>query len=110
MGVDVDDEVHSTAWEAFEVTDVVCLIAGLLAVVRAVVALAGPRDDPPVPGSVLVAGVGGVALALVALGTVNPPGVGANREPGLWIGLVATAGIVYGSYVSIQARRDRPPI
>lgn len=107
VGLDVSDAVSRTAWESFEITDVICLLAGALAIARAAVALLGGDDDPAVPGSTLVAAIGATALALVGYRTVNPPGVGSDRELGLWLGLVAAGGIVYGSVLAVQARRER---
>ena len=108
IGLDerVNDKVFLTGWEAFEITDVFCVAAALVAAVRAAIALLGPDDDPDVPGSMLTLVLGAVALALVAYRTFNPPYVGLDRELGLWIGLFASGAIVYGSYVALRARRE----
>jgi hypothetical protein len=106
VGDQVSDTIHLTGWEAFEITDVVCVAAAIVAVVRALVAIFGESDNPEIPGSLLTAVLGGVALALVAYRTVNPPYVGLERELGLWLGLFAAAGIVYGSYVAVRASRS----
>ncbi len=108
VGVDVRDEVSQTGWEAFEIADIFCLIAGVLALIRAVVAVLGPSENPQVPGSVLVGGFGAAALLMVIYRIANPPGVGSERELGVWLGLGAAAMIVYGSYLAYQARSDRP--
>jgi hypothetical protein len=112
VGVDVDvsDAVHNTGWESLEIADVFCVLAAGIAIVRAAFAWLGPSDDPEVPGSLLTGILGAVALAMVAYRIVNPPGVGAEREIGVWVALFAAGAIVYGSFLSIQARRDRPPI
>jgi hypothetical protein len=105
IGLDVRGAFERTGWEAFEVIDVLCVGAGVLAVARAIVAILGSSDSPPVPGPVLTAGLGAAALAGIIYRVVDPPGVGFNRAVGLWIGLVAAAAIVYGSYVALRTER-----
>jgi hypothetical protein len=109
IGIEIGEAVREaivvTGWEAFEITDVVCVAAALVAVVRALVAIFGESDNPSIPGNVLTAALGGVALAMVAYRTINPPYVGLDRELGLWLGLFAAGGIVYGSYIAIRAER-----
>ena len=107
VGIDVEDSVNRTGWESFEITDVVCAIAGIVAFARAGIAIFGESDDPPIPGSVLTLALGAAALALVIYRIVNPPGVGEEREIGVWIGAFAAGSIVYGSYVAMQSDKQR---
>ena len=108
LGLDVRDYITKSGWEAFEVIDIFCVAAALVAVVRAAVALAGDDDNPSIPGSILTLALGAVALALIVYRMANPPGIGLNRELGLWIGLFSAGGIAYGSFVAMQAgRTDR---
>jgi hypothetical protein len=109
VGVDVRDAVTRTGWESFEIADIVCAAAALIALVRAAIAVFGDDDNPAIPGSVLTLALGAAALVLILYRVVNPPGVGQERELGLWIGVLAAGGIVYGSYIAMQAGRiDRP--
>jgi hypothetical protein len=109
VGIDVGDRIQEniylTGWEAFEVTDVICCAAAAVAVIRAFVAILGESDNPSIPGSLLTAVLGGVALALILYRTINPPYVALDRELGLWVGLFAAGGIVYGSYTALRADR-----
>lgn len=105
IGEAVRETIFVTGWEAFEITDIVCVAAAFVAVVRALVAIFGRSSNPAIPGNVLTAALGGVALAMVAYRTINPPYVGLDREIGLWLGLFAAGGIAYGSYVAIRAER-----
>jgi hypothetical protein len=110
LGLDVGEALTRTGWESFEVIDMFCVAAALVAVVRGAVAVLGKDDNPSIPGSILTLALGAVALALVLYRMANPPGIGLNRELGLWIGVFAAGGIVYGSFVAMQAgRTDRPP-
>jgi hypothetical protein len=104
-GERIQETVYMSGWKAFEITDVVCSAAAAVAVVRAFVAVLGESDNPSIPGSMLTAVLGGAALALVLYRTFNPPYVGLDRELGLWIGLFAAGGIVYGSYIALRANR-----
>ncbi len=108
IGFDVNTQEALTrnAWEAFEITDMVAVIASIVAVARAGVAIFGPDDNPSIPGSLLTLAIGGVALALILYRTVNPPYVGLDIEFGLWVGILGAGSIVYGSY---QAMRSEPP-
>src|SRR5262245_15245995 len=86
LGLDIEEALSRTGWEAFEVLDVLCVVAGAVAVVRAGVAILGKDPNPAIPGSILTLALGAVALAFVLYRVVNPPGIGLNRELGLWVG------------------------
>jgi hypothetical protein len=100
VGIDVRDAVSRTGWEAFEILDVFAVAAGLVALARALMVQFGDDPDPALPGSLLTLVLGGVALAMIAYRVFNPPGIGMEREVGLWLGMFAAGTIVYGSYVS----------
>ena len=100
------EKLTKTGWEAFEALDVLCVVAGLVAVVRAGVALLGEDNNPSIPGSILTLALGAVTLAFILYRVVNPPGIGMDRELGLWVGAFAAGGIVYGSFVAMQAGRS----
>lgn len=114
LGLDVEEALTRSGWEAFEVLDVFCVVAGLVAIVRAAVALLGDDQNPTIPGSVLTLALGAVALAGILYRVVNPPGIGLDRELGLWVGAFSAGGIVYGSFLAMQAARtgsgDRQPL
>ncbi len=106
VGIDTQDAVKLTGWEAFGFTDIACAAAGAVALTRAAVALIGEPDDPTIPGSLLTLVLGGIALAMVLYRVVNPPYVGMNPELGVWIGLFSAGAIVYGSFVAMRSGRD----
>jgi hypothetical protein len=65
----------------------------------------------PVAGSSVAAGLGAIALVLIAYRLINPPGDGdVDREVGAWIGLIAAAGVAIGGYLGMQdAATSRAP-
>jgi hypothetical protein len=57
----------------------------------------------PVAGSSVTAGVGALALVLIAYRLINPPGDGGvDREIGAWLGLMAAGGVTIGGYLGMQ--------
>ncbi len=78
-----------SAWEAFEVLDLVLLGAAILAV-----AAAFGRADQRLLGL-----AAGVAVAVVATQVLGPPpaGRGLDRETGAWLGLLGALGLLAGA-------------
>jgi hypothetical protein len=114
-----DDDSPSaiSAWNSFELIDLL-LAALALAVVYALVAgLAGRRRVPHVP-ELLLRAAGPVALLLVVVSLIDPPPLLFLSDPGLeagiWIALAAAAtmtigGLLASMRISINvAPRDRP--
>jgi hypothetical protein len=57
----------------------------------------------PVAGSAIACGAGLAALVLVGYRMVDPPFDGdVGLEPGAWLALAASAGIVVGGYLGMQ--------
>ena len=106
LGVDAPavEEADTTvnAWESFDFTDLILLLAVLVSVGLAAMTLMGTSASLPVAGSALTCGVGAVAFLFVLYRTIDPPAEGLEREIGLWLGLLATAGIAVGGYLGMQ--------
>ncbi len=85
----VGGEAGASAWEVFEVLDLVLLGAALAAV-----AAAFGRLD-----SRVLLGAAGVALVVVVSQLIQPPPAaqGAHRELGAWLALLAAAGLLAGA-------------
>jgi hypothetical protein len=97
----------ATAWEAFGFIDVLLFLVALVAIgVPAARAMDAMPED--VPGSLLLLGAGVVGLLLVLYRLIDVPGadietvggdrVDIGRKIGLFLGLIATAGIAYGGW------------
>jgi hypothetical protein len=106
LGVDaapaVVEDAGVTGWDAFDFTNLVCLLAIIVAVGLAAMTLFGASASLPVAGSALTCGIGGLALLLVLYRTLDPPGDGLDRDFGLFVGLLAAAGITVGGYLGMQ--------
>ena len=77
-------DTTANAWQAFDVID-----------------LSGASVSLPVAGSAITTGIGALAFLLVLYRLINPPD-DLGREIGIWLGLLATAGITYGGYEGMQ--------
>lgn len=97
----------ATAWQAFSVVDIVLAAAAVAALSVAIVVLARLSVSYPVAGSAVTALLGGIALICVVFRLIDPPGSGdVGREIGLWLGLLATAGVAWGGYLGMQEPRS----
>ena len=99
------EDVNTTvnAWEAFDFTDLILFLAVVVAIAFAGITLSGASVSLPVAASALTCGIGGLAFLFVLYRFINPPGEGSvDREIGLYLGLLATAGITVGGYLGMQ--------
>ena len=87
-------------WEAENPLDIYLLIVILVALVPALLALAGGGGDAPLApfATALLAGVG---TLLILYQVFDTPG-DLDRKVGLFLGLIACAGIAVGGYLSMQ--------
>lgn len=106
LGVDAPgiEETDTTvnAWESFDFTDLILFLAVIVSVGLAIMTLVGASASLPVAGSALTCGIGALAFLFVLYRTIDPPADGLDREIGLWLGLLATAGIAVGGYLGMQ--------
>ena len=107
-----------TAWEAFTITDVLLFLAAALAVGLTLGAVAGVRsiELPQRPAPIVVA-AGLFAVLLILYRLVDAPGtdidvsvgeVTIDRRIGVFLALIAAAGIAFGGYRA-STERERPP-
>ncbi len=86
------------------------MIAIVVALVNVFLRLSDSDYEPPVSMNVAVAVLGGISTLLVLFRIVDPPGFGsfggvsvdATLEFGIFLGLIAAAGIAYGGYRGMQ--------
>jgi hypothetical protein len=107
-GVDVNigpisESANASAWEALGFIDILLFLVAVVAIGVPVAKAAGALPDD-VPGPLLLLAVGGFGLLLVLFRLVDLPtpdlggGVDFDRKFGLFLGLIATAGIAYGGW------------
>jgi hypothetical protein len=89
------------AWQAFDFIDIVLLVTVIVAVGLAVMASAGTSPNLPVAASALTAGFGIFSTLLILYRIIDTP-FGAGREYGVYLGLIAAAGIAIGGWLAMQ--------
>ncbi len=89
------------AWQSFDFIDLVLLAAVIVSVGLLVMSAMGTSVNLPVAASAITAGIGALATLLVLYRIVDPPGE-ADREFGVFLGLLASAGITIGGWLSMQ--------
>ena len=102
------DGEEASAWQALSAIDVVLALVALLA--ASLLPVTATQRVPAVPlalsAFVTLAGLIGLLLVLVRLGSL--PGAADGREWGLWLGLLAAAGIVAGGGFAMRDERLSP--
>jgi hypothetical protein len=99
-----------SAWDALDFIPIVLMIAIVAALINVALRLSDSEYEPPVSMNVAVAVLGGISTLLVLFRIVDPPGFGtfggvsvdATLEFGIFLGLIAAAGIAYGGYRGMQ--------
>jgi hypothetical protein len=99
-----------SAWDALDYIPIVLVIAIVVALVNAFLRLSDSEYEPPVSMNVAVAVLGGLSTLLILFRIIDPPGFGsfggvsvdATLEFGIFLGLIAAAGIAYGGYRGMQ--------
>ena len=90
-----------SAWEAFDFIDIILLLAVVAGVGLAVLAAAQSNVQLPVAASAIAAGLGIFASLLVLYRVLDPPS-DLDRSYGLFLGLIASAGIAVGGWMAMQ--------
>jgi len=99
-----------SAWDALDVIPIFLMLAIVVAIGVAVVRLTDADLEPPVSLNAIVAGLGGLAVLLILYRIVFPPdfasfggvSVDATLKFGIFLGLIAAAGIAYGGYSAMR--------
>ncbi len=89
------------AWDTLEWIRWVLLISALAAVVFPLLKASGNDLEIPVPPSTIITLLGGLSVLFILFRIIDPPGE-LGREIGVFLGLIAAAGVAYGGYTSMQ--------
>jgi uncharacterized membrane protein YhaH (DUF805 family) len=103
----VSVSVGGSAWDALDVIPIILLIAIVAAIGVAVVRLTDADFEPSISMNSIVAILGIISVLLILYRIINPPDSGfsdVNVDPavGIFLGLIAAAGIAYGGYRAMQ--------
>ncbi len=96
-----DVDTGANAWQSFGFIDIVLFITILVAIGLAVMKANAQSPNLPVAGSALVAGLGILSLLLLLYRVIDTP-YDADREIGIFLGLLLTAGIAYGGWEAMR--------
>ncbi len=97
----VDESVNISAWEAFDFIDLVLLVTAVVAIGTAVMTATASTVALPVAASAITAGLGIISTLLVLYRILDTPG-GTDRKFGVFVGLIAAAGVAYGGWRLMQ--------
>jgi hypothetical protein len=97
------------AWDVFSWIDLLMLLTVVVAVAVAVIRLSDAIVEPPFSINAAVAILGGLSVLFILYRIIDPPidtgdlpGVDVSRAIGVYLGLLAAAGITYGGYRAMQ--------
>jgi hypothetical protein len=107
---DVTGSGGGSAWDALDVIPIFLMLAIVVAIGVAVIRLTDADIEPPVSMNAVVAALGGFAVLLILYRIVSPPDFGsfggvtvdATLKFGIFLGLLAAAGIAYGGYSAMR--------
>jgi uncharacterized membrane protein YhaH (DUF805 family) len=103
----VSVSVGGSAWDALDVIPIILLVAIVAAIGVAVVRLTDADFEPELSMNAVVSILGIVSVLLILYRIVNPPdadfsGISVDPALGIFLGLIAAAGIAYGGYRAMQ--------
>jgi hypothetical protein len=99
FGVDVGGSFSFNAWESFDFIDLILLVTVVVTVGAVIAQLSDAVIDFPL--NPVVAVLGGLSVLLILYRIIDPPG-GADREFGVFLGLVLSGLVAYGGYRAMQ--------
>jgi hypothetical protein len=99
-----------SAWDALDVIPIFLMIAIVAAIGVAVIRLTDADLEPPISPNAIVAALGALAVLLILYRIIDPPGGGSlggvsvdtTLKFGIFLGLIAAAGIAYGGYAAMR--------
>ncbi len=108
-GVGISDS--ASAWEAFSFIDILLFLVVAVAIGLVVARAAGAVPELPQPPGLIIAAAGAFAVLLILFrlivipdGNVDVDGVDFSRKIGIFLGLIAAAGITFGGWTAMNER------
>jgi len=102
--------VGGSAWDVLDFIPIILVIGIIAALVMVGLRLADSPYEPSVPMSTIVTALGVISVLLILFRIIDPPGfasyggvsVDATLDVGIFLGLIAAAGIAYGGYSTMK--------
>jgi hypothetical protein len=99
-----------SAWDALDVIPIFLMLAIVAAIGVAVIRLTDADLEPPISLNAIVSALGILAVLLILYRIIDPPGGGdyggvsvdTTLKFGIFLGLLAAAGIAYGGYSAMR--------
>ncbi|HLM30329.1 MAG TPA: hypothetical protein VK326_01545 [Solirubrobacterales bacterium] len=96
-----DVDANFNAWESFGFIDIVLFVTVIVAVAFAAASAMSQTVALPVAASAITAGLGILSTILIIYRLLDTPS-DADRKYGVFLGLIAAAGIAYGGWLAMQ--------
>lgn len=116
-----DIGANANAWESFSFIDILLFLAVVVVLALVLTRAAANTPDLPQSPATIIAAAGALAVVLVLFRLIFPPGVDTGvvdvdvdlgRKIGVFLGLIASAGIAYGGWRAMNeapgTRTDAP--
>ncbi|MFL5899361.1 MAG: hypothetical protein ACJ76D_13060 [Solirubrobacterales bacterium] len=99
--------VGGSAWDALDLIPIILMVAIIAAIGVAVVRLTDAVFEPSISMNAVVSVLGIISVLLILYRIVSPPdsgvsGISVDPAVGIFLGLIAAAGIGYGGYRAMQ--------
>jgi hypothetical protein len=110
-GLTVSVSEGGSAWDALDNIPIFLMITIIAALAVVALRLSDSSFEPPVSANAIVAVLGGISVLLILYRIIDPPGEGGSFgnvsvdiSPafGIFLGLIAAAGITFGAYRAMQ--------
>jgi hypothetical protein len=103
----VSVSVGGSAWDALDVIPIILMLAIIAAIGVAVVRLTDAVFEPAISMNAVVSVLGVISVLLILYRIISPPdsdfsGISVDPAFGIFISLLAAAGIAYGGYRAMQ--------
>ncbi|CAN5493055.1 hypothetical protein BH10ACT11_BH10ACT11_00410 [soil metagenome] len=98
-GVKLDASFN--AWQLASFLDIIWFLTAVSGIGLAVIALQKVQTNLPVALSAIVAGLGVLSVITILFRILDTP-FDASRKFGVFLGLIAAAGVAYGGFVAMQ--------
>jgi hypothetical protein len=107
-GVSITSTGGGSAWDALDVIPWIIVLAVIAVLVMVYVKASDAAVDAPL--TAIATGLSGLVVLLILYRVISPPDFGsvsgvtfeATRKAGLWLGLIASIGMAYGSYRAME--------